>query len=133
MFQLPNSNSGNILFLSHFCKQRFSLSLSFFFKNDQKKNFNSQLFLCTYSPEYTAAIERKQVEQQIAERQKFIVEKSKQEKLAAVIRVEGETEAGRLLSEAMKISPEFLELRTLFFSFFSLSSLISLPLFKQFD
>mmetsp|Transcript_16177 Transcript_16177/g.22429 ORF Transcript_16177/g.22429 Transcript_16177/m.22429 type:complete len:274 (-) Transcript_16177:62-883(-) len=64
-----------------------------------------------FSPEYTAAIERKQVEQQIAERQKFIVEKSKQEKLAAVIRVEGETEAGRLLSEAMKISPEFLELR----------------------
>lgn len=64
-----------------------------------------------FSPEYTQAIERKQVEQQIAERQKFLVEKAKQEQLAAVIRVEGETEAGRLLSEAMKISPEFLELR----------------------
>ena len=63
------------------------------------------------SPEYTAAIERKQVEQQIAERQRFVVEKAKQEKLATVIRIEGETEAGRLISEAMKISPEFLELR----------------------
>tara|TARA_R110002050_G_scaffold51140_5_gene117809 strand:- start:951 stop:1277 length:327 start_codon:yes stop_codon:yes gene_type:complete len=63
------------------------------------------------SPEYTAAIERKQVEQQIAERQRFLVEKAKQEKLASVIRVEGETEAGRLISEAMQVSPEFLELR----------------------
>ena len=64
-----------------------------------------------FSPEYTAAIERKQVEQQIAERQRFIVEKAKQEKLATVIRIEGETEAGRMISEAMQISPEFLELR----------------------
>ena len=71
-----------------------------------------------FSPEYTAAIERKQVEQQIAERQKFVVERAKQEKMAAVIRVEGETEAGRLISEAMQISPEFLELRSLSFILF---------------
>mmetsp|Transcript_29113 Transcript_29113/g.45027 ORF Transcript_29113/g.45027 Transcript_29113/m.45027 type:complete len:277 (-) Transcript_29113:54-884(-) len=64
-----------------------------------------------FSPEYTAAIERKQVEQQIAERQKFVVEKAKQEKEASVIRIEGETEAGRLISESMQASPEFLELR----------------------
>jgi hypothetical protein len=71
-----------------------------------------QNFKCSLcSPEYTAAIERKQVEQQIAERQRFVVEKAKQEKMATVIRIEGETEAGRLISEAMKISPEFLELR----------------------
>ena len=68
-------------------------------------------FYFQISPEYTAAIERKQVEQQIAERQRFVVEKAKQEKLATVIRIEGETEAGRLISEAMMISPEFLELR----------------------
>ena len=38
--------------------------------------------------------------------------------MAAVIRVEGETEAGRLISEAMQISPEFLELRSLSFILF---------------
>mmetsp|Transcript_168 Transcript_168/g.477 ORF Transcript_168/g.477 Transcript_168/m.477 type:complete len:274 (+) Transcript_168:141-962(+) len=64
-----------------------------------------------FSPEYTDAIEQKQVEQQLAEREKFQVERKRQEQLASVIRVEGETEAGRLISEAMKISPEFLELR----------------------
>jgi len=64
-----------------------------------------------FSREYTTAIERKQVESQLAERQKFLVEKSRQEKLAEVILAEGETEAARLIQDAMKTSNEFLELR----------------------
>jgi prohibitin 1 len=64
-----------------------------------------------FSPEYAQAIEAKQVEQQRVERQRYIVDIARQLKLASVIRVEGETEAARLISEAMMISPEFLELR----------------------
>jgi len=64
-----------------------------------------------FSREYTSAIERKQVESQEAERQKFIVDKSKQEKLAEVILAEGETEAARVIQEAMKASTKFLEMR----------------------
>jgi len=64
-----------------------------------------------FSPEYAAAIEAKQVEQQRAERQRYVVEYAKQLQLATVIRAEGETQAARLISEALKVSPEFLELR----------------------
>jgi regulator of protease activity HflC (stomatin/prohibitin superfamily) len=58
-----------------------------------------------------SAIEHKQVAQQIAMRQKFLVEKAKQEKQAEVIIAEGETEAGRLISEAYMQGNEFLQLR----------------------
>jgi len=64
-----------------------------------------------FSKEYTSAIEHKQVAQQVAEKQKFIVERSRQEKLADVIIAEGETEAAKLIQEAMAGGTEFLELR----------------------
>jgi len=64
-----------------------------------------------FSREFTSAIEHKQVAQQDAERQKFLVEKAKQEKLAQVILAEGETEAARLIAEANKSGNEFVELR----------------------
>jgi hypothetical protein len=95
MFLLPILSSGFYCHLTFF----FFLFLSPF-----NWYFNG-------SPEYTAAIERKQVQQQVAERQKFVVERSRQESLAAFIRIEGETEAGRMITEAMRISPEYLELR----------------------
>jgi len=65
----------------------------------------------SFSKEYTSAIEQKQVAQQIAEKQKFLVEKSRQEKEAEVILAEGETEAARLIQESMRTGNEFLELR----------------------
>lgn len=65
----------------------------------------------TFSPEYTSAIEQKQVAQQDAERSKFLVDKAKQEALAAMIRAEGESEAARLITQASKAS--FIELRRL--------------------
>jgi prohibitin 1 len=64
-----------------------------------------------FSDDYTRAIEQKQVAQQIAERQRFLVEKSRQEKEAEVILAEGETESAKLIMEAMKSGNEFLELR----------------------
>eukprot|EP01102_Stenamoeba_stenopodia_P005087 TRINITY_DN15598_c0_g1_i1.p1 TRINITY_DN15598_c0_g1~~TRINITY_DN15598_c0_g1_i1.p1 ORF type:complete len:298 (+),score=65.15 TRINITY_DN15598_c0_g1_i1:40-933(+) len=64
-----------------------------------------------FSREFTQAIETKQVAQQMAERQKFLVEKSRHETQAEVILAEGETEAADLIADAMKSGRAFLELR----------------------
>lgn len=55
----------------------------------------------SYSKEFARAVEQKQVQQQMAERSKFIVMKTEQEKQAAIIRANGEGEAARLISEAV--------------------------------
>lgn len=55
-----------------------------------------------YSKEFAKAVEQKQVANQLAERSKFIVAKTEQEKLAAIIRAEGEAQAAKLLSEAIE-------------------------------
>jgi len=55
----------------------------------------------TYGPEFTKAIEGKQVAQQDAERAKFVVLKSEQEMKAKVIIAEGESEAAELISNAL--------------------------------
>jgi len=64
-----------------------------------------------FSPEYVRSIENKQVAQQLAEKAKFVVLKSEQEKQATIIHAEGEAEAARLISEAMKEGPGFITLR----------------------
>jgi len=64
-----------------------------------------------FSPEFTAAIERKQVAQQEAERSKYLVDRAKQEALANYIRSQGESEAAELLTKAT--GPGFVELRRL--------------------
>lgn len=64
-----------------------------------------------FSADYVRAIEHKQVAQQMAMRQKFLVEKAKQEKQAEVIIAEGETEAGRLIADSYREGKEFLQLR----------------------
>jgi len=56
----------------------------------------------SYGREYAKAIENKQVAQQEAERQHYVVQKAEQEKLASIIRAEGEAEAADLISKAMK-------------------------------
>merc|ERR1712070_639809 len=56
----------------------------------------------TYGKEFAKAIEEKQVAEQDAERQKFIVQKSEQERQATIIRSEGEAEAAKMISEALK-------------------------------
>jgi len=65
----------------------------------------------TFSPEFTHAIEAKQVAQQIAERSKYVVARSEQEKKAAVIKASGEAEAAALITEAMRQGNGFIELR----------------------
>jgi prohibitin 1 len=54
-----------------------------------------------FSKDFAQSIERKQVAQQEAERAKFIVMVSEQEKEAAILRAEGEAESARLVAEAM--------------------------------
>ena len=64
-----------------------------------------------FGREFTAAIESKQVAEQDAERARFLVEKSEQEKKAAIIRAEGESQAAKVVSEALEHSPALVELR----------------------
>merc|ERR1711957_249905 len=56
----------------------------------------------TYGKEFAKAIEEKQVAEQEAEKQKFIVQMSEQERQATVIRAEGEAEAAKLISDSLK-------------------------------
>uniref|UniRef100_A0A7S2XWM3 Prohibitin n=1 Tax=Fibrocapsa japonica TaxID=94617 RepID=A0A7S2XWM3_9STRA len=55
----------------------------------------------TFGREYAKAIESKQVAQQEAERQQYVVAKADQERKAAIIRAEGEAEAATLISKAL--------------------------------
>lgn len=56
----------------------------------------------TYGKEFAKSIEEKQVAEQEAERQKFVVQRAEQERQATVIRSEGEAQAAELISEALK-------------------------------
>ncbi|MES1920434.1 hypothetical protein MHBO_002102 [Bonamia ostreae] len=58
----------------------------------------------SFSPEFSKAIEQKQIAEQDAERAKFMVIKSEHEKAAAVIKSEGESEAAKLISNALQKS-----------------------------
>ncbi|KAI7841531.1 hypothetical protein COHA_004702 [Chlorella ohadii] len=56
----------------------------------------------SFGTEFTKAVESKQVAQQEAERARFVVMKAEQERKAAVIRAEGESESAKLISDATK-------------------------------
>jgi prohibitin 1 len=55
-----------------------------------------------YGKEFSKAIEEKQVAQQEAERQKFVVMQADQDRMATIIKAEGEAEAAMMISEALK-------------------------------
>lgn len=55
-----------------------------------------------YSPEFSKAVELKQIAQQYAEREKFVVMKNEEVKKAAIIRAEGESMAAQLISDSIK-------------------------------
>ncbi|OAJ38530.1 hypothetical protein BDEG_22443 [Batrachochytrium dendrobatidis JEL423] len=66
----------------------------------------------TFGKDFTDAVEQKVIAQQEAERARFVVEKAEQEKMAGIIRAEGESHAAKLVSEAYKKSGQaHLELR----------------------
>lgn len=65
----------------------------------------------TFSKEYTAAVEAKQVAQQEAERAKFIVDKAQQDKQSAIVRAQGEAASAKLIGQAIQQNPAFIALR----------------------
>jgi len=67
----------------------------------------------TFGDEFLKAVEAKQVAQQKAERAKFVVEKAKEQKRSIIVKAEGEADVARMMQEAMKKNPYYLELRRL--------------------
>lgn len=55
-----------------------------------------------FSKDFAAAIEAKQVAEQMAERAKFVVAKAEQEKQARIVRSEGDAEAALLVANALQ-------------------------------
>ena len=58
----------------------------------------------TFGKEYMRAIESKQVAQQDAEKQLYVVQKAEQERTAAIIRAEGEAEGAIIITNALEKS-----------------------------
>lgn len=56
----------------------------------------------TFSPQFKKSIEDKQIAQQVAEKEKYIVERNEQQFRANLIEIEGKSEAARLILEANK-------------------------------
>ncbi|XP_017478137.1 PREDICTED: prohibitin-2-like [Rhagoletis zephyria] len=65
----------------------------------------------SFSKEYAAAVESKQVAQQEAQRAAFTVEQAKQERQQKIVQAEGEAEAARMLGDAISKNPGYLKLR----------------------
>jgi len=66
----------------------------------------------SFGPEYTRAVESKQVAQQEAERAKYMVEMAEQEKKSKVIHAQGEAASALVIGEAMQENPAFAELKS---------------------
>jgi len=66
-----------------------------------------------FSPEFTHAVEAKQVAQQTALRAAFQVDQAVQEKQSIIIKAEGEAKSAELIGAAMRTNKGFLELRRL--------------------
>lgn len=65
----------------------------------------------TFSKEYAAAVESKQVAQQDAQRSVFFVDRAIQEKAQKIVQAEGEATAAELIGKAMSLNPGYLKLR----------------------
>ncbi|KAI0731904.1 band 7 family-domain-containing protein [Fomitopsis betulina] len=66
-----------------------------------------------FSPEFTHAVEAKQVAQQTALRAAFLVDQAIQEKQSIIVRAQGEARSAELIGEAVRSNKGFLELRRL--------------------
>lgn len=67
----------------------------------------------TFSPEFSAAVEAKQIAQQDAQRAAFVVDKAIQEKQQLVVKAAGEAKSAELIGEAIKKSRDYVELKRL--------------------
>ncbi|KAK6205373.1 prohibitin-like protein [Scheffersomyces amazonensis] len=71
------------------------------------------LTFMTFSPEFSAAVEAKQIAQQDAQRAAFVVDKAIQEKQQLVVKASGEAKSAELIGEAIKKSKDYVELKRL--------------------
>lgn len=71
------------------------------------------LTFMTFSPEFSTAVEAKQIAQQDAQRAAFIVDKAIQEKQQLVVKATGEAKSAELIGEAIKKSKDYVELKRL--------------------
>lgn len=83
---------------------------------ERAEEFSIQIEDCaitqlSFGREYTKAVEDKQVAQQEAERAKYLVELATQDRRSKIIHAEGETEAAKMIGQAMQKNPAFAELR----------------------
>ncbi|KAK9488237.1 band 7 family-domain-containing protein [Lipomyces starkeyi] len=67
----------------------------------------------TFSPEFTAAVEAKQIAQQEAQRAAFIVDRARQEKQGMIVKAQGEAKSAELIGDAIKKSKDYVELKRL--------------------
>lgn len=67
----------------------------------------------SFSPEFTHAVEAKQIAQQAALRAAFLVDQAIQEKASIIVRAQGEAKSAELIGEAVKKNKGFLKLRKL--------------------
>jgi len=65
----------------------------------------------SFSPEYSRAVEAKQVAQQEAERAKYVVIGAQQEKQTIITKARGEAESATLIGQSVKKNPGFMKLR----------------------
>jgi len=66
-----------------------------------------------FSPEFTHAVEAKQIAQQTALRAAFLVDQAIQEKQSIIVRAQGEARSAELIGDAMRNNKGFLQLRRL--------------------
>lgn len=66
-----------------------------------------------FSPEFTHAVEAKQVAQQTALRAAFLVDQAIQEKQSIIVRAQGEAKSAELIGDAVRSNKGFLQLRRL--------------------
>lgn len=67
----------------------------------------------SFSPEFTHAVESKQIAEQDAQRASIVVEKAMQEKQSMIVKAQGEARAAELIGEAIKKSKDYVELKRL--------------------
>ena len=67
----------------------------------------------TFSPEFSSAVEAKQIAQQDAQRAAYVVDKAIQEKQSLVVKAQGEAKSAQLIGEAIKKSKDYVELKRL--------------------
>jgi len=66
-----------------------------------------------FSPEFTHAVEAKQIAQQTALQAAYLVERAVQEKESIIVRAQGEAQSAELIGESLRRNKGFLELRRL--------------------